>query len=176
MSRRLSDEEVLAQIAAARERGRQAAATDPARARSVGYDRQRGLVTVELNSGALFAFPPRLAPGLESATPEELSQVEVSPSGIGLRWEALDADLSVPALLEAVLGKEAAMRQLARAGGSVRSEAKARAARENGAKGGRPKKAHAPGGGKQKAPPGGGAAARPGGPEEGEDCRTRART
>jgi hypothetical protein len=64
----------------------------------------------------------------------------VSPMGTGLHWPQLDADLSVQALLEGVFGSRAWRRAHAARAGSVKSEAKALAARANGAKGGRPKK------------------------------------
>jgi hypothetical protein len=57
---------------------------------------------------------------------------------------ALDVDLSVPGLIAGVFGGGAWMRQLGRQmgkkGGSARTQSKARAARENGKRGGRPRK------------------------------------
>jgi len=140
MNRWLSDEKILAQIAEARARGKHTAAADPTRAKRARYDSQQKLIVIELTNGAFFGFPAKLAQGLRGATPEELSLVEVSPSGLGLHWEKLDADLSVPALLQGMFGTKSWMRQLGRTGGSVRSEAKARAARLNGLKGGRPRR------------------------------------
>lgn len=64
-------------------------------------------------------------------------QVEILGAGTGLHWEALDLDLSVPELLNGLFGTRA---QMARLAGQGRSEAKAAAARANGAKGGRPRK------------------------------------
>jgi hypothetical protein len=61
--------------------------------------------------------------------------------GFNLHWPALDVDLFVPALLAGVFGTRAWMaRELARVGGQARSAAKTKAARANGAKGGRPRK------------------------------------
>ena len=97
---------------------------------------------VSLDNGLELAFPPRLAQGLEHATPAELGVIEISPLGDGLHWPKLDADLYVPALLQGVFGSKNWMaRHLGSAGGRARSEAKAAAARENGRKGGRPRKA-----------------------------------
>jgi hypothetical protein len=137
--RRRSDEEVLAQIPAARRRARAARTSEP-RAKSARYDRARGLVIVELQNGSYFGFPAQLGQGLRGASPDELAEVEVSPSGEALHWERLNADLRVPALLQGMFGTRAWMRELGRIGGRARSEAKARAARLNGAKGGRPRK------------------------------------
>ncbi|WP_442489939.1 DUF2442 domain-containing protein [Halomonas litopenaei] len=38
--------------------------------------------------------------GLTDATSEALADIEVSPTGLGLHWPQLDADLYVPALLQ----------------------------------------------------------------------------
>src|SRR3954452_7325541 len=97
MAERLTDAQVLAQVEAGRARARAAAATEP-RARKAWYDRRRRLVVVELTNRSLFAFPPDLGQGLCGASPADLASVEVSPSGLGLRWEKLDVDLLVPAL------------------------------------------------------------------------------
>ena len=129
-----------AQIDAAAERGRIARLTEP-RAANARYDRDADRVIVELTNGCVFAFPPRLAQGLEVATDDQLAAVEILGTGYGLHWEALDVDLSVPGLLAGLFGTRAFM---ARNAGRAKSPAKAAAARSNGAKGGRPRKsAHA---------------------------------
>ena len=125
-----------AEIAAAQERGRIARQTEP-RATSARYDRKNGRVIVELTNGCTFAFPPRMAQGLEAATDDELDSVEILGAGYGLHWDALNADLSVPGLLMGLFGTKAYM---ARRAGQATSPAKSAAARTNGAKGGRPRK------------------------------------
>lgn len=134
-----TDAEIERQYDLAVEAGRAAEGAEP-RAVSARYDRPSGRVEVELRNGCLFAFPAELGQGLRGASPDELAAVEVAPGGYGVRWEALDVDLAVPALLEGVFGTAAWMRELGRAGGRRTSEAKAAAARENGRKGGRPRK------------------------------------
>jgi hypothetical protein len=68
--------------------------------------------------------------------------------GIGLHWEQLDVDVSVPGLLAGLFGTKAWMdRQRAARAGTARSPAKAEAARRNGAKGGRPPASAAKAGG-----------------------------
>ncbi len=116
-------------------------------ARSGGYataarfDRRRGRVVVKLNTGVELAFPADLAEGLHGASENALSQIEITPSGLGLHWPKLDADLYVPALMQGVFGSRRWMAQeLGGRGGRVRSSAKSEAARANGRKGGRPKK------------------------------------
>jgi len=126
-----------AQIDAAMTRGEEARQREP-RAAAARYDRQAGRVIVELTNGCTFAFPPRMAQGLEAASDDQLSQVEVLGSGSGLHWEALDTDLSIPGLLAGLFGTRAHM---ARQAGRATSSAKAAAARANGSKGGRPRRA-----------------------------------
>ena len=133
------DAEVERQYREAAEAGRLADETEP-RALGARYDPETGRVEVELRDGCLFAFPAEMGQGLRGATPAELAEVEVTPSGYGLRWESLDVDLAVPSLLAGVFGSRAWMRELGRAGGRRTSSAKAAASRENGKKGGRPRK------------------------------------
>lgn len=125
-----------AEINAAMERGRIAQQTEP-RADAARYDKRNSRVIVDLTNGCTFAFPPRMAQGLEKATDEELAAVEILGAGYGLHWESLDVDLSVPGLLAGLFGTKAYM---ARRAGRATSPAKAAAARENGRKGGRPRK------------------------------------
>ena len=135
-----TDDEILAQIPGARARARETDATEP-RARSAHYDRRTGRVVVELTNGCAMHFPASLAQGLGGATAAELQAVEVYPGGVGLRWDALDVDLSVPGLVSGVFGGIAwTASQLGKKGGSASSAAKAAAVRENGKKGGRPRK------------------------------------
>ncbi len=68
------------------------------------YDQQAGWVVIELDSGLEIAFRPQHAQGLETATPADLSEIEISPSGQGLHFPAIDADLYLPALLKDLLG------------------------------------------------------------------------
>jgi hypothetical protein len=125
-----------AQIGAALQRGKSAALNEP-RAASARYDPKLGRIIVELTNGCTFSFPPCLAQGLETATENQLAQVEILGRGYGLHWEALDTDLSVPGLLAGLFGARSHMARLA---GRAKSPAKAAAARANGAKGGRPRK------------------------------------
>jgi hypothetical protein len=81
------------------------------------------------------------AQGLETATGEQLREIEIDPPGFGLHFPALDADLYIPALLEGFFGSKRWMAaRLGELGGKARSAAKARASRANGRMGGRPKK------------------------------------
>lgn len=126
-----------AQIEAANARGREMAATLPHAARA-RYDRRTRRIVVDLTNGSSFAFPADLVQGLVGASPDALGDIELSGGGYGLHWPQLDADLTVPGLLAGVFGTARWM--AARAGRST-SPDKAAAARRNGAKGGRPRKA-----------------------------------
>lgn len=116
-------------------------ATPHACAVAARYDARKKQVVVELANGASFSFPPQLAQGLADARAADLAVIELTPLGTGLHWPRLDADLTVEGLLVGVFGSRAWMRQHAARAGRATSEAKTAAARANGAKGGRPRKA-----------------------------------
>jgi Protein of unknown function (DUF2442) len=130
-----TEAEIQAQIDAAPD----SAEFEP-RARSARYDRVTERIVIELTNGCEFAFPARMGQGLQNATADQLAAVEVVAQGSGVEWEEIGAGLWVPGLLSGLFGSRAWMRELGRAGGKVQSEAKARASRENGKKGGRPRK------------------------------------
>ena len=109
------------------------------------YERKRDRVVIGLNTGIEVAFRPRDAQGLERAKPDQLDSIEISPSGLGIRFPKLDADIYLPALLEGFLGsKRWVAAEHGKIGGSVSSTAKAAAARRNGKLGGRPRKVKEP--------------------------------
>ena len=89
---------------------------------SAAFDRQQGKIVVELSSGLTIAFKPTDAKGLERATPDDLAKIEISPSGFGLHFPKIDADLYIPALLEGFFGsKKWAAARLRATGGSAES-------------------------------------------------------
>jgi hypothetical protein len=109
---------------------------------SAHYDRKTGRVVIHLSSKLTVSFSPQDAEGLENARPSQLEEIKISPSGFGLHFPNLDADLYVPALLEGLLGSRKWMAsRLGQAGGKSRSRAKRAAAKANGKLGGRPRKA-----------------------------------
>jgi hypothetical protein len=128
------------QLRRAEARGRELLEAEP-RATAARYDPIAGRVVIELANGCAYAFPARRVQDLQGAS-EDLADVEVDGAGFNLHWPKLDVDLYVPALVAGVFGTRAWItRELARVAGRVRSPAKAAAARSNGAKGGRPRKA-----------------------------------
>jgi Protein of unknown function (DUF2442) len=107
---------------------------------AANYQSETGLIEIIFSNETRFAFPAHLGQGLEGATPEALADIEITPSGTGLHWESIDADLYIPALLEGIFGSRQWMTALARKGGAAKSPAKSQASRQNGKKGGRPRK------------------------------------
>ena len=63
------------------------------RAVSASYDRKTGRIVVHLSSNLIVSFLPADAEGLEGAQPSQLKKIEISPSGFGLHFPAMDADL-----------------------------------------------------------------------------------
>jgi hypothetical protein len=111
------------------------------RAESAHYDAERDRVIVRLTTGVEIGFAPRDVEGLQDASADDLKAVEVEAFGLGIHFPTIDADLYVPALLEGMLGSTRWMAaRLGAAGGRTRSPAKAAASRENGRRGGRPRK------------------------------------
>jgi hypothetical protein len=116
-------------------------------AESAHYDAGRNRVIVRLTTGVELGFAPRDVEGLQDASADDLKAIEVEAFGLGIHFPKLDADLYVPALLEGVLGSKRWMAaQLGAAGGRTRSAAKTAASRENGRRGGRPRRSAANGG------------------------------
>lgn len=125
---------------AAKDRAEQMHASTPT-AVSVHYDRTKDRIMIELNNGLCLGLPAHGVQGLEKATPSQLSEIEITPSGYGLHFPRLDADLYLPAVMAGVLGSKQWMAaRLGQLGGRSRSKAKAAAARINGKRGGRPHK------------------------------------
>jgi Protein of unknown function (DUF2442) len=112
----------------AAKRGKQAYSTP--RAVAARFDRRTHKVFVKLDTGIDFAFDPKLAQGLSDAAADDLVGVSVEGVGSTLHFPRLDADFTVSRLLEGFLGPM----------DWTRREARALASRENGKRGGRPKR------------------------------------
>jgi hypothetical protein len=111
---------------------------------AVHYDGKRHRVVIQLSSGLEISFAAKYAQGLEVAKPSQLREIELSPSGFGIHFPKLDADLYLPALLEGFFGSKRWMAaRLGHSGGKSKSLAKKAASRANGKLGGRPKRAKA---------------------------------
>jgi hypothetical protein len=114
-------------------------ASEQPRAVGLKYNTRTRRIDVELANGIAISVPASHLEGLEHATAAQLRQGRVRGRGSALRWDSIDADIYVPALFQGVLGTQRWMAELGRAGGRATSARKARAARANGRKGGRPR-------------------------------------
>ncbi|MDP2258476.1 MAG: DUF2442 domain-containing protein [Caulobacter sp.] len=125
---RALDEAAFRKAAAAGKRKR------TVRAVSAHFDRRSHRIVVGLDTGIEFSFDPRDAYGLQEATADDFIGIMIDGAGGTLHIPRLDADFSIPRLLEGFLGPLDWSRQQARAAAS----------RENGKLGGRPRKVSAP--------------------------------
>ncbi len=66
------------------------------RAVSAYYDRKSGRIVIQLSSKLIVSFSPRDVEGLEHARPAQLNEIEISPSGFGIHFPGVDADLYLP--------------------------------------------------------------------------------
>lgn len=73
-------------------------------ATSAHYDDQRHVLAVRFSDGHTLQLNPDIIQGLENAQPCQLQNCELSPSGVGLHFPELDADVYLPALLAGRLG------------------------------------------------------------------------
>jgi hypothetical protein len=126
------------QIDAAIARASQFEANDP-RVIRVRYEAKEDLVSLYFADGIRISIPRMQLQGLESANQLQLSKIEIVGNGSGLHWPLLDVDHYVLGLLQHRFGTKRWMNEIGRRGGLVKSEAKIKAARRNGLKGGRPR-------------------------------------
>src|SRR5262245_53632351 len=84
-------------------RGRRETSSEP-RAKRAYYDCATREIVIELTNQSRFSFPCHVAQGLAGAAEKDLAIVEISPSGTGLHWPALNADFSLVGLMRGVFG------------------------------------------------------------------------
>lgn len=82
---------------------------------AVRYDGVTDRVLVILDTGVELAFAPWLVQGLGGAEAGDLAEAEISPSGLGVFFPLLDADVYLPGLLEGVMGTRRWMSAMRRA-------------------------------------------------------------
>lgn len=131
------------ELEAAKAQGQDERLTSP-HALSVSFDPAACRFTLTLLAGAMVSFSPHQVAELLGAADAQLAGVRLSPSGGALIWDELDVAIAVPGLvMDLVAGvgwqrtyRAMLMREITKA----KSPAKAAAARENGKKGGRPRK------------------------------------
>ncbi len=126
-------------IRVAQRSGEERARIEP-RADRVSYDGARHLVMLNLRGGAILGLPVDAIHELIGAKPEQLRAIRAGFGGESITLEELDVDVSIPAPLRDLVGITSAAALLGRKGGAAKSPAKAAAVRENGKRGGRPRK------------------------------------
>jgi hypothetical protein len=131
------------EIEAAIRRGDDALRTEP-HARSIQFDPASRRFTMAMTNGTTVSFEVAALPELQGATDVQLAGASLMGQGDTLAWIDLDMHISVEGLIIDLFGgplwqkalRAELSRRLARSG----SEARTQASRENGRKGGRPKK------------------------------------
>jgi hypothetical protein len=123
---------------AARQRGETRAGEGSALIEA-SYDQASDTVHLSFRGGGSMAIPRAIIPDLEGQK-SSLEAVSVSRAGDALSWRSLDIDVYLPGLVERAFGNRLFAAATGRRGGRRRTNAKAAAARRNGAKGGRPRK------------------------------------
>lgn len=126
-----------AELEAAGRRGRELEQRTPMAA-GVRYDAVSGRLAIDFVNGSTLLVPARQLQDLQDASDADLAEVRLE-FGYGLRWETLDVDFTVAGLMAGIFGTVSFM-EAQRRGGQSRSPAKSAAARENGKKGGRPRR------------------------------------
>lgn len=63
-------------------------------------DKKLDSLVVILNNGTIFKIALSNYPKLKNATQEELNKWELIADGIGIRWDALDEDLSIKGIIK----------------------------------------------------------------------------
>lgn len=151
----ISDEPTDAEIRRSQRATLERDRTQP-RAAQAFYVADDNKVGILLRNGLEIRIPAQMIQGLQNATPTQIANITLTASGNALHWEDFDTQMSVEGLVAGIFGTEAWMRQiqtaptaarvhgaaatLGRVGGRTRSAIKAAAVRENGKKGGRPRK------------------------------------
>lgn len=95
----------LSELTQANERGEDARAQN-SHAVSARYDRRIGRVVIKLDTGMEIAFSPHMAEEIQNARPADLDMIEITPSGLGIHFPKINADLYLPALLTGLWGSK----------------------------------------------------------------------
>ena len=111
----------------------------PTALRAAKLDETAKSVRLHFRNGLELAIPVKAIDEIAKVPLARLRDVAASPMGDGLIFENADVAIYVPGLLRDLFGSAFAG-ALGKLGGRARSDAKTRAARKKGRKGGRPRK------------------------------------
>jgi len=135
----ISDAEYAAALAAG-----QMDAESEIRARAVRYVPDRDAIEIVTNNNAGLLIPRQWIGALQDVPTEDLRKLDIWPDGSAIEIEDRDIHISVHGLLTATLPAILPTRVVASVfasrGGQATSEVKRASSRENGRKGGRPRK------------------------------------
>jgi Protein of unknown function (DUF2442) len=110
----------------------------------VKFNQKTRRLVFNLSNEITFLVPSNLIQGLQNATKKDLEKVEFWDEGLMIYWSNLDVAFQVSSLMKGVFGSKNWISETAkdfgRKGGMAKSEEKTKSSRENGKKGGRPKK------------------------------------
>ena len=120
----------------ASQRGREASES-PSAARSATYSKRHDSIVIRFRGGESLEIPRQRVPELANLPAVDLAHLSVSSIGDAVRLDKHDVAIRVNGLISRTFGTAPFAEAAGKAGGSVRSRAKAAAARQNGAKGGR---------------------------------------
>lgn len=134
-----TEAQFMAEVAEARQRA-ETETPDDTRISGARYDEASGRVVIDLANEMTLMVPAHRLQALAGAKPEDLEQIEILGTHT-LDWPSIDQQVYVPDLLRGIYGTRHWMAELGRHGGKIKSAAKSAAARANGKKGGRPRKA-----------------------------------
>jgi hypothetical protein len=103
------------------------------------YDDKKNAIKIKFNNAIEISIPVNLIEELNGVDKNELSEIRINPLRNAIYWEKLNIYIdSYGLVLNHLDAKTWAYRYIGSQSGKVKSEAKAKAVRENGKKGGRP--------------------------------------
>ncbi len=115
----------------------------PNEAIAVRYSKASDAFVMTLRSGLVMHIPKHMIEELDNVPSGSpiLSRVIILGRGFALAWDDIDESVKVADLIANALSQAPTASQMGKRGGSVRTDKKAASSRENGRKGGRPRKA-----------------------------------